>query len=95
MNPTKIGNKNPVKKNKKELIVLIVEPTVEKDNYWGKLEINYLIHVDEWAEEECEVLLHEEAQDLIPKEFRLQPRSHSCEAKKSEPSITYLVHLKT
>jgi len=33
MNPNKIGNRNPVNKMKNELMVLIEEPTVEKDNY--------------------------------------------------------------
>jgi hypothetical protein len=32
MKPTKIGNRNPVKKKKKELMVLIEEPTVENDS---------------------------------------------------------------
>jgi hypothetical protein len=41
----------------------------------------YLIHVDEGAEEECEVLLHVEAQDLIPKELRLQPSRQPREPK--------------
>jgi hypothetical protein len=33
MKPTKIGNRNPVKKKKRELIVLIEEPTVVNDSY--------------------------------------------------------------
>jgi hypothetical protein len=33
MKPTKIGNRNPVKKKKNELMVLIEEPKVENDNY--------------------------------------------------------------
>ena len=76
-------------------MVLIEEPTVVNDSYWGLPENPYLIHVDEWAEEECEVLLHVEAQDLIPKEFRLQPSRHPREAKRSEAAISYLTHLKT
>ena len=35
MKPTKIGKRNPVKKMKKELMVLMVEPTVENESYRG------------------------------------------------------------